>query len=98
MSIASARSPAATVPLPSLSTEYWPHPPSVAFPINPGTVETDLLKNGRKDPKVVEALKTLPPITPEESARGILEQVDNATRETHGGQFVDYSGLGKWQW
>ena len=37
-------------------------------------------------------------ITAEDSARGILEQVDIATRETHGGQFVDYLGLGKWSW
>ncbi|KAL1680835.1 hypothetical protein EV122DRAFT_207000 [Schizophyllum commune] len=73
-------------------------PELIAFPINPGTVETDLLKNGRKDPKVVEALKTLPPITPEESARGILEQVDKATRETHGGQFVNYIGQERIPW
>ncbi|KAI4519356.1 NAD(P)-binding protein [Schizophyllum commune Loenen D] len=73
-------------------------PELIAFPINPGTVETDLLKNGRKDPKVVEALKTLPPITPEESARGILEQVDKATRETHGGQFVNYVGQERIPW
>ncbi|KAL1709846.1 hypothetical protein EV121DRAFT_194051 [Schizophyllum commune] len=73
-------------------------PELIAFPINPGTVETDLLKNGRKDPKVVEALKTLPPITPEESARGILEQVYKATRETHGGQFVNYVGQERIPW
>ena len=73
--------------------------PPVIFPISPGTVETDMAKLSReKDPAMVELQKAFPAITPEESARGILEHVDISTRETHGGQFVDYSGLGKWQW
>ncbi|KAI5892431.1 NAD(P)-binding protein [Schizophyllum commune H4-8] len=74
-------------------------PDFVIFPISPGTVETDMAKLSReKDPAMVALQKAFPAITPEESARGILENVDNSTRETHGGQFVDYSGLGKWGW
>ena len=37
-------------------------------------------------------------IPAEDSARGMLEQINGATRETHGGQLVDYSGIGNWQW
>lgn len=33
-----------------------------------------------------------PPITAEESAEGILREVSAATRETHGGKFIDYKG------
>ncbi|KAL1691081.1 hypothetical protein GGG16DRAFT_125167 [Schizophyllum commune] len=74
-------------------------PDFVIFPISPGTVETDMAKLSReRDPAMVALQKAYPAITPDESARGILEHVDISTRETHGGQFVDYSGLGKWGW
>ncbi|KAL1700544.1 hypothetical protein EV121DRAFT_295103 [Schizophyllum commune] len=74
-------------------------PDFVIFPISPGTVSTDgsraVFENS---PGTKELFEAFPPITPEESARAILEQIDVATRETHGGQFVDYTGLGKWEW
>ncbi|KAL1702375.1 hypothetical protein EV121DRAFT_271844 [Schizophyllum commune] len=74
-------------------------PDMVIFPISPGMVATDMAKDGRgRDPGMIDLQKALPPITPTESARGILEQVDVSTRETHGGYLVDYSGLGKWGW
>lgn len=77
----------------------FPSRPSVIFPISPGTVSTDgsraVFENS---PGTKELFEAFPPITPEESARAILEQIDVATRETHGGQFVDYTGLGKWEW
>ncbi|KAL1709839.1 hypothetical protein EV121DRAFT_286241 [Schizophyllum commune] len=67
----------------------------VAFPISPGFVETDMSNAAvEKDPW----LKTLPRLTPKESVDGMLKEIDQATRETHGGQFVDYTGLGKWGW
>ncbi|KAL1756797.1 hypothetical protein FB107DRAFT_273618 [Schizophyllum commune] len=74
-------------------------PKMVIFPISPGMVATDMARDGvEREPAMRELQKALPPITPAESARGILEQIDVATRETHGGQFVDCTGLGKWRW
>ncbi|KAL1700545.1 hypothetical protein EV121DRAFT_295104 [Schizophyllum commune] len=74
-------------------------PDFVIFPISPGTVATDGARQAYdKTPGIEQLLAAFPPITAEESARGVLEQIDIATRETHGGQFVDYTGLGKWEW
>ncbi|KAI5892428.1 NAD(P)-binding protein [Schizophyllum commune H4-8] len=75
-------------------------PEFVIFPINPGAVLTEgALAVNERAPGMKEMLEASPaPISAEESARGTLEQIDLATRETHGGQFVDYTGLGKWGW
>ncbi|KAL1752369.1 hypothetical protein FB107DRAFT_277757 [Schizophyllum commune] len=75
-------------------------PDMVIFPISPGRVLTDMAQAASKDdtPEQKAMRAAFPAITPEESARGILEQVDIATRDTHGGQFVDVEGLGKWEW
>lgn len=74
-------------------------PAMIIFPLAPGAVETDLtMSAAKRDPGIGELIKDFPLITTEESARGIVEQVDVATRETHGGQFVDITGLGKWAW
>ncbi|KAI5887771.1 NAD(P)-binding protein [Schizophyllum commune H4-8] len=74
-------------------------PEFVIFPISPGTVATDGARQAYdKTPGIEQLLAAFPPISAEESARGVLEQIDVATRETHGGQFVDYTGLGKWDW
>ncbi|KAL1683365.1 hypothetical protein EV122DRAFT_201865 [Schizophyllum commune] len=75
-------------------------PDFVIFPISPGAVSTEgALAVHEKAPGMKEMLEgSLAPISPEESARGTLEQIDIATRETHGGQFVDYTDLGKWGW
>ncbi|KAI5828513.1 NAD(P)-binding protein [Schizophyllum commune Tattone D] len=74
-------------------------PELVIFPIDPGGTDTDFVKNAvEKDERMRELMQSFSLITPETSARGILEQVEAATRETHGGQFVSYSGLGKCHW
>ncbi|KAL1752415.1 hypothetical protein FB107DRAFT_293187 [Schizophyllum commune] len=74
-------------------------PDFIIFPINPGGVDTDLAHDSlARDPGMKGLLAAFPMISVEESARGVLEQIDAATRETHGGNFVDYSGLGKWAW
>ncbi|KAL1683355.1 hypothetical protein EV122DRAFT_201835 [Schizophyllum commune] len=74
-------------------------PDFIIFPINPGGVDTDMAHESlARDPGMEGLQKSLNTITTEDSARGILEQIDIATRETHGGNFVDYSGLGKWAW
>ena len=91
------------------TTDTDTHLPPVIFPINPGGVDTDLahdslardptmkgLQTGHSMITVEESARAM--ITVDESARGVLEQIDVATRETHGGNFVDYTGLGKWAW
>ncbi|KAI5888317.1 NAD(P)-binding protein [Schizophyllum commune H4-8] len=72
-------------------------PDMVIFPISPGRVLTDMAQAAsRDDTQEQRAMRdAFPAITPEESAGGILEQINVATRETHGGQFVDVTGLGK---
>ncbi|KAL1752414.1 hypothetical protein FB107DRAFT_277745 [Schizophyllum commune] len=78
---------------------HFDFPELVIFPIDPGGTDTDFVKNAMdKDARMKELMQSFPLITPETSARGILEQVDAATRETHGGQFVNYAGLGKCNW
>ena len=78
----------------------FPTVSTVIFPISPGRVLTDMAQAASKDdtPEQKAMRAAFPAITPEESAHGILEQVDIATRETHGGQFLDVEGLGKWEW
>ncbi|KAI5889650.1 NAD(P)-binding protein [Schizophyllum commune H4-8] len=73
-------------------------PDLIAFPISPGVVDTHGVLASGAVPDFDEIVKEFPPITPEESAQGVVGQIDIATRETHGGQFVDYTGLGKWGW
>ncbi|KAL1691079.1 hypothetical protein GGG16DRAFT_113413 [Schizophyllum commune] len=68
------------------------------FPLIPGTVATDGARAVfERSPGMKEAHEAAI-IPAEESARGMLKQIDVATRETHGGQLVDYSGIGNWQW
>ncbi|KAL1738070.1 hypothetical protein HDZ31DRAFT_51536, partial [Schizophyllum fasciatum] len=74
-------------------------PGLTVFPINPGVADTDMAHLSLdNDPDRHKLSGDYPLITPQESARGILEQVDAATRETHGGKFADYTGPEKWQW
>ncbi|KAI4523669.1 NAD(P)-binding protein [Schizophyllum commune Loenen D] len=78
---------------------HFDFPGLVIFPIDPGGTDTDFVKNAvEKDERMRELMQSFPLIPPETSARGILEQVDAATRETHGGQFVNYAGLEKCNW
>ncbi|TRM62172.1 hypothetical protein BD626DRAFT_548590 [Schizophyllum amplum] len=75
------------------------NPDMTIFPISPGGVDTDGLRDlMAHDPALQRMWEMYPLISVDESARGVLEQVDVATRETHSGQFVDYTGLGKWAW
>ncbi|KAI5829950.1 NAD(P)-binding protein [Schizophyllum commune Tattone D] len=72
-------------------------PDFVIFPLIPGMVLTEGAREAFAKSSIQEMLEAAA-ITPEESARGIVEQIDGATRETHGGQLVDYTGQGKWEW
>ncbi|TRM61124.1 hypothetical protein BD626DRAFT_406229 [Schizophyllum amplum] len=75
------------------------NPDMTIFPIHPGNVDTpgfaEILP---QDPILYKMIEQAPPISVEVSVRGVLEQVDAATRETHGGKFVDHTGLGKLPW
>ncbi|KAL1748114.1 hypothetical protein HDZ31DRAFT_79955 [Schizophyllum fasciatum] len=73
-------------------------PNMIVFPIQPGAVDTDLLNSLKGEARVAEVLKAYPPIPAAESARGIIEQIDIATRETHSGEFVANTGLGQMVW
>ncbi|KAI5890000.1 NAD(P)-binding protein [Schizophyllum commune H4-8] len=65
------------------------HEDFVIFPICPGAVVTDMLRNAQEhDPQFGHAK----PITAEEAAERVLKIVDNATRENEGGKFLDVSG------
>lgn len=64
----------------------------IAFPINPGWVQTDMGNAGAKANGMEEA-----PVKVEDSASGILNTVDGATREATGGSFADFADT-KWAW
>jgi norsolorinic acid ketoreductase len=55
--------------------------------VAPGWVQTDLGNEGAKNAGMDAA-----PLTVEESVGGMLIQLDNATRETHGGKAINYNG------
>ncbi|BGP20137.1 hypothetical protein JCM10213_000778 [Rhodosporidiobolus nylandii] len=59
----------------------------VAFPVCPGHVQTDMGNLGAQHFGIEKA-----PVTVEDSVAGILKLADEATRETHGGKFLSYTG------
>jgi len=64
----------------------------VAFPINPGWVQTDMGNMGARSAGMKEA-----PTTVEESVSGLLDKIDNATREKTSGTFQSFDGY-EWKW
>ncbi|KAL1755132.1 hypothetical protein FB107DRAFT_291117 [Schizophyllum commune] len=78
---------------------HFQYPEITIFPIAPGGADTDMVKVSlTQDPGMQKVIDGYSLETPEVCARGIIEQVDVATRETHGGKLVDYTGLDKWEW
>ncbi|KAL1748109.1 hypothetical protein HDZ31DRAFT_60643 [Schizophyllum fasciatum] len=68
----------------------------VIFPISPGLVESGMsAATLEKEPWMLDHTELL---KPEVSVEGIIKQVEEGTRETHGGKFVDYTGVGLWEW
>jgi len=65
------------------------HEGLVAFPLNPGWVQTDM---GNKGAETLLGEGKKADLTLEESVTGILKVVDAATVETHGGKFFSYDG------
>jgi len=58
------------------------HPAIIAFPLDPGWVQTDMGSAGAGVAGMKEA-----PLTVEQSVDGITKLVDEATRDTHSGKF-----------
>ncbi|ODM17051.1 hypothetical protein SI65_07450 [Aspergillus cristatus] len=63
------------------------HADLVAFPIDPGFVQTDMGNHGAQCNGLERA-----PMTITESVQGIVKQIDGATKSTTSGQFIRYSG------
>jgi len=63
------------------------NPSLIAFPLNPGWVQTDMGNMGAAAAGIPEA-----PVKLHESVEGILDKIDNATRETHSGKFISFDG------
>ncbi|KIM82342.1 hypothetical protein PILCRDRAFT_820730 [Piloderma croceum F 1598] len=61
----------------------------ICFPINPGGVDTDLAAFASKND---EMMKNIPVISVEDSVKGLLNQIDNSSREKTGGMFMNYDG------
>ncbi|KZO92378.1 NAD(P)-binding protein [Calocera viscosa TUFC12733] len=64
---------------------------SVAVPMHPGNVDTDMMAHGFEQAPDFVA-KTPPLITTEESARGILNVIDAARRDEEGPRLVSFDG------
>jgi len=63
------------------------HEKLIAFPIHPGWVQTDLGNEGAQFAGLKEA-----PVQLEDSIRGIVDKIDNATREKTSGTFQVFDG------
>lgn len=59
----------------------------IAFPISPGVVQTEMGNEGAKFFGLEQA-----PHTIEESNAGLLDKIDNATREESSGKFISFDG------
>jgi len=77
---------------------HFEHEDLICFPMNPGAVSTDLTTGASgMDEGMEEFVKKLTLISVEDSAAGMLHEIDNATRDTCGGQFVNFNGVRR-QW
>lgn len=63
------------------------NPSLIAFPIHPGWVQTDMGNAGAKANGLEEA-----PTSVEECVSGMIDKIDNATREKTSGKFMSYDG------
>ncbi|KAI4522624.1 NAD(P)-binding protein [Schizophyllum commune Loenen D] len=67
----------------------------VTFPISPGAVDTDM---GALAVEKEPWLKAIPMSSAEEASRGVLKQIDEATREKGSGQFLNFDGQTVFPW
>jgi len=67
---------------------HFEHPNLITFPINPGWVQTEMGNAGAKFFGMEQA-----PLTLDESVTGLMDKIDNATREKSSGTFQSYDGM-----
>ncbi|OTA91573.1 hypothetical protein M434DRAFT_76025 [Hypoxylon sp. CO27-5] len=68
-----------------------------AFVIHPGWVDTDMGQAAFNGLGLAASNVEIPAITIDESCNGMVQLIDVATKETHGGRFWDYDG-GRESW
>ncbi|KEF55961.1 uncharacterized protein A1O9_07541 [Exophiala aquamarina CBS 119918] len=66
---------------------HYENPRLIAFPINPGWLQTDLGNHAAKT-----AGMTTAPVPIQDGVNGVIDQIDRATREDTSGQFMAYNG------
>ncbi|KAK7892598.1 hypothetical protein LTR67_007695 [Exophiala xenobiotica] len=66
---------------------HYENPYLVAFPINPGWLQTDLGNHAAKT-----AGQATAPVTVSDGVKGLIEQIDRATRQETSGKFMAYDG------
>ncbi|KAJ9602530.1 hypothetical protein H2200_013073 [Cladophialophora chaetospira] len=66
---------------------HYENPNLIAFPINPGWLQTDLGNHAAKGAGMAAA-----PVPIQDGVNGITEQIDKATRAATSGNFITYSG------
>jgi len=72
---------------------HFEHPDLICFPMSPGAVRTDLSTMACEDDKGMDQFLKQHTVMPvENSVEGLLNEIDNATRETSGGEFVSFDG------
>jgi len=76
---------------------HFEHEGLICFPINPGVVATDLMTTSMEDEQMGQFLTARPAKSVEETIKYLLTQIDNATRENSGGEFVNFDG-GRRRW
>jgi len=73
---------------------HFEHEGLICFPMNPGAVATDLSKIACEQDEGMQQFLKLHPVMPvEKTIKGLLAEIDNATREKSGGQFVNFDGV-----
>ncbi|KZT50012.1 NAD(P)-binding protein [Calocera cornea HHB12733] len=74
-----------------LAAKLWyEYPELISLPVHPGSVRTDMAKNGLA--KLPEAFGQISMITIEEGAKGVLSVIDAAKRDEAGPTFLSYDG------
>ncbi|KAK5087541.1 hypothetical protein LTR70_006966 [Exophiala xenobiotica] len=66
---------------------HYENPDLIAFPINPGWLQTDLGNHAARGAGMATA-----PVAIQDGVAGLIEQIDKATRQETSGKFMAYNG------
>jgi len=66
---------------------HFEYPDIITFPINPGWLKTEMGNAGAEAHGMTEA-----PVEVEDGVKGIVSQIDKATRENSSGKFITFDG------